>query len=199
MTLQTQLFTGLLAAVKQQQQNSATFSLSLSIPLNKPLSAPRKRNLSWMRLFTESLGTFEGLLLFFPLHSVPLFHVVCVCQSVFAEIYGGTVRLMSQLLQDPSRNAFWQLQEQQDWAQRCCCNCTWLRHEKVIICCQGRQGVSVRQELIRYWLPLESSLTHSHSDSFIKLTPRERGRQERFGGRKKVMEEFERRAGVGGL
>lgn len=30
----------------------------------------------------------------------------------------------------------------------CCCNCTWLRHEKVIICCQGRQDVSVRQEPI---------------------------------------------------
>lgn len=54
MTLQTQLFTWLLAAAAaaaasslpastDQQQNSATFSLSVNRTLNKPLSVPRKR------------------------------------------------------------------------------------------------------------------------------------------------------------
>lgn len=132
-----------------------------------------------MQLFTESLGMLEWL----PLFSLCTWSPQLLSVSLSLQDLEGTERLMSQLLQDPTRNAFWQLQEQQDTAQRCCCNCTWLRHEKVIICCQGRQGVSVRQELIRYWLPPECSLTHSQSHSFIKLTPRERGRQPRLGNR----------------
>lgn len=130
----------------------------------------------------------------FSLHSVPPPRSclsVCLCRDL-----GGTERLMSQLLQDPTRNAFWQLQEQQDTAQRCCCNCTWLRHEKVIICCQGRQGVSVRQELIRYWLPPECSLTHSHSYSFIKLTPRERGETAEVGEQGKERGKWKRRGEI---
>lgn len=38
---------------------------------------------------------------------------------------------------------FWQLG--MDTQQECCCNCIWLRHEKVIMHCQGRQGVSVQR------------------------------------------------------
>lgn len=70
MTLQTPLFTGLLAAAaaaasslpassEQQQQHSATFLLSVNSALNKRLSVARKRNMSRMQLFTESLGMFE--------------------------------------------------------------------------------------------------------------------------------------------
>lgn len=113
MTLQTRLFTGLLAAAaasslpassEQQQQHSATFSLSVNSALNKRLSVARKRNLSRMQLFTESLGMFEWLPLFSICTPSPPPHSclsVCLCRDL-----GGTEGLMSQLLQDPTRNAF---------------------------------------------------------------------------------------------
>lgn len=170
MTLQTWLFTRLLAAgsslpassEQQQQQRSATFALSVNNPPNKRLSSARERNL---KLFTKSLGMFEWLQISSICTPPPPKSCLSVC---LRRDLGGPEGLMSQLLQRSTRNAFWQLQLQQDIAQRCCCNCTWLRHEKVIICCQGRQGVSVRQELISYWLPPESLVralapTPSHS------------------------------------
>jgi len=125
-----------------------------------------------MQLFTDSIGRLwmaPSLFLFF-LFATPLPpHFLSVSLSLQRE--RGREGLKDWCLSSsriPTRNAFWQLPEQQGAAQRCWGNCTWLRHEKVIICCQGRQGVSVRQELIRYWLPPECSLTHSRSDSFHK-------------------------------
>lgn len=71
MTLQTCLFTGLLAAAsslpasseqqQQRQQRSTTFALSVNNPPNKRLGGARERNLKRMQLFTKSLGMFEWL------------------------------------------------------------------------------------------------------------------------------------------
>ena len=113
MTLQTRLFTGPLAAAaavasslpaSHEQQQQATSPLSLNSPLNKHLGVARERNLSRMQLFTQSLGMFEWLPLFSICTPSPTSaNPAAVCQSVFAEIWEG---LMSQLLQDPTRNAF---------------------------------------------------------------------------------------------
>lgn len=110
MTLQTQLFTGLLEAAsslpassEQQQQHSATFSLSVNNPPNKCLSDAREWNLSRMQLFTESLGMFEWLQVSSNCTPPPSSSClsVCLCRDL-----GGTEGLMSQLLQDSTRNAF---------------------------------------------------------------------------------------------
>lgn len=132
-----------------------------------------------------------------PLFSLCTWSPQLLSVSLSLQDLEGTERLMSQLLQDPTRNAFWQLQEQQDTAQRCCCNCTWLRHEKVIICCQERQGVSVRQELIRYWLPPECSLTHSLSVTLLYKVDSQRKRETAEVGEQRRKREGSKREGVG--
>lgn len=98
MTLQTCLFTGLLAAAsslpasseqqQQQQQRSTTFALSVNKPPNKRLGGATERNLKPMQLFTKSLGMFEWL----QLSSICTPHtptLAPVCQSVSAEIWEG--------------------------------------------------------------------------------------------------------------
>lgn len=115
MTLQTRLFTGLLAAAssvpassEQQQQRSATFALSVNNPPNKCLRGARERNLKRMQLFTKSLGMLEWLQLFsICTHPHPPTSCLSVC---LRRDLGGTEGLMSQLLQHSTRNAFWQLQ-----------------------------------------------------------------------------------------
>lgn len=151
--------------------------------LNNPLSHFPETEL---QLFADSLGLFECLPVSppttYPPTSLP------VCQSVFAEIWEGPIDwCLSSSAIPPGKPFFDSCRSSRIQRKECRCNCTWLRHEKVIICCQGRQRVSVRQELIRYWLPPECSLTLDFNrlhkvDSHWKTQAAEVGEQGRRDG-----------------